>query len=82
MSLDTDNLQDKRFNYLGLAGLLFGVGWFGGVGSVLAAALGHIAYRQISQSQGAQTGRGIAVAGILAGWIGIILTTAWVLYRR
>jgi hypothetical protein len=38
-------------------------------GSILAIVFGNIARRQIDDSHGAYTGRGMAVAGIILGWI-------------
>jgi uncharacterized membrane protein len=38
-------------------------------GPVLALILGYIARRQIDRSGGSQTGRGMAVAAIVIGWV-------------
>jgi uncharacterized protein DUF4190 len=45
--------------------------WLYGVGAILALIFGYMAKSQIDQSRGAQTGRGMAVAGIVLGWIGV-----------
>ena len=37
----------------------------------IAEVLGYIAKNQIDQSGGTQQGRGMAVAGIIIGWVGI-----------
>jgi hypothetical protein len=42
-----------------------------GIGSILAVIFGRKAIREIDASGGTQTGRGIAKAGIIIGWIGI-----------
>ena len=44
--------------------------------SILALVFGYVAKQQIDQSAGQQVGRGMAVAGIVLGWvwIGILLT--------
>ncbi len=44
------------------------------VGSFLAILFGHIAKGQISQSNGRQSGDGIAIAGIVIGWFGMVFT--------
>jgi hypothetical protein len=46
------------------------------IGSVLAVILGYQAQREIDRSEGTQTGRGLATAGIVIGWISL---AAWVL---
>ena len=43
----------------------------GGIGSVLALIFGYVGKNQIDESLGRQTGRGMAVAGIVLGWIGL-----------
>ena len=55
---------------LGVAGLL---GLFL-VGPVLALVFGYSARRDIDASGGRQGGRGLAVAGIVLGWVGVALT--------
>ena len=44
-----------------------------GVLAVLAIVFGHIALRQIKRSMGAQSGRGMAIAGLVCGYIGLAL---------
>jgi Domain of unknown function (DUF4190) len=39
------------------------------VGWILALVFGYIARSQIDASGGRQTGRGMAVAGIILGWV-------------
>lgn len=60
---------------LGIAGLVF---YVCGVASILALVFGYMARNQIDQSGGAQQGRGMAMAGIITGWIGVgILVIFW-----
>ncbi len=48
------------------------VGWmFCGLGSVLAVIFGFISQSQIKASQGRQQGGGMAMAGIILGFVGI-----------
>ena len=46
------------------------------VASVVGLVLGYVAKGQIDRSSGQQTGRGLAVAGIVLGWIGIAFAVA------
>ncbi len=43
------------------------------VGSIVAAVTGHMGRSQIRQSGGAQTGEGMAMAGLVLGWAGVAL---------
>lgn len=47
-----------------------------GLGSVLGLVFGYIARRQIRDSGGSQGGAGLAMAGIVLGWIGLALLAA------
>ncbi len=63
----------RRINGLAVASVIFSLLWLGGIGSVAGVILGHAALRQINGSGGAQTGRGLAITGLLVGyfWLGI-----------
>jgi len=54
------------------------------VGAILAVVFGNIALSRIDAAQGAEKGRGLAIAGIVLGWIGIALAAiaaaAWLAY--
>jgi len=58
-------------NGYAVASLVLGIVWLWPVGAVLAVIFGYKARREIDQSGGRQSGRGMAVAGIVLGWIGI-----------
>lgn len=61
---------------LGIAGLVF---YACGVASILALVFGYMARGQIDRSPGAEGGRGMAIAGIIMGWIGVaIFVIFWV----
>ena len=47
--------------------------WLLGLGSVLAIVFGFVARSQIKRSGGTQRGRGIALAGIIIGIVGLLL---------
>src|SRR5262249_15387814 len=65
---------------LAIAVFAFFMSW---IGSVLALIFGYVANRRIARAQGTQSGRGMAIAGIVLGWIGsafaIVIVTAIVL---
>jgi hypothetical protein len=70
-------------NGLAIASLVFGIAglvFFAcGVGSILALVFGYMARGQIDRSQGRESGRGVAIAGIIMRWIGVaILVIFWV----
>lgn len=71
-------------NGLAIASLILGLVGIG-IGHVLALFFGYKAKRQIEHSGGAQRGRGLAIAGIVLGWIGVTaivgLLIAWASLR-
>ncbi len=58
-------------NGMAIASMVLGILWFYWVGSVLALVFGYVALGQIDKSGGRQTGRGMAIAGIVLGWLGL-----------
>ncbi|MEA2458687.1 MAG: hypothetical protein QOC95_1659 [Thermoleophilaceae bacterium] len=58
-------------NGLAVASLVAGVFWVMWLGSVLAVVFGHVALNQIEKSDGRESGRGIAIAGLVLGYIGV-----------
>lgn len=52
-----------------IAGLLFCLF----VGQIIGIVLGHMARKEIRQSGGSLEGEGLATAGIIIGWIGIVI---------
>jgi hypothetical protein len=60
-----------KTNGLAIASLVLGLIWIYGLGSILALVFGYSAKGQIDHSGGRQSGRGMAVAGIVLGWIGV-----------
>jgi hypothetical protein len=60
-----------RTNGFAVASLLVSLVWI--VGSVLAIVFGHVALKQIAASEGEQTGRGFAVAGLAIGYFGALM---------
>jgi Domain of unknown function (DUF4190) len=71
--------QGGGTNGLSIAALVLGLlGFFCFVPAVLALIFGYRAKTQIDESGGQQQGRGMAVAGIVLGWIWIGLTVLWI----
>jgi hypothetical protein len=68
----------QRTNGLAVASLVLGILWLCWIGSVLALIFGYVALGQIKSQH--EAGRGLAIAGIVLGWIGVamfLLTTVW-----
>ena len=62
-------------NGFAIASLVLGILTLCGLGSVLAVIFGHIALGQIKDRN--QTGRGLAIAGLVLGYVGIGLVVAY-----
>ncbi|MEA2450413.1 MAG: hypothetical protein QOG63_2345 [Thermoleophilaceae bacterium] len=58
-------------NGMAIASLVAGFLWLGWLGSFAAVVFGHVALSQINESQGRQTGRGTAIAGLVLGYMGV-----------
>ena len=58
-------------NGLAIASMVLGILWIYWIGSILALVFGYVANNQIKRSGGQQGGRGMAIAGIVLGWVGI-----------
>lgn len=62
-----------KTNGLAVASLVLGITWLYWLGSILALVFGYIAKGQIDRSGRQEGGRGLAVAGIVLGWVGIAI---------
>ena len=63
-------------NSLAIASLISGIlAWLGvfGVGGILAVIFGHMAKKEIRNNLGAQTGDGLATAGLVLGYLNIAI---------
>jgi hypothetical protein len=58
-------------NGMAVASLVLGIVWLFWVGSILAVVFGYVGKGQIDRSGGTQSGRGLAIAGITLGWVGV-----------
>ena len=69
-----------KSNRTAVAALVFGIlGMVLGILSIPALVLGYSAKGQIDRSSGTQGGRGMAVAGIVLGWIGAAFWVIWLI---
>ena len=50
-----------------------------GVGFVLGIVFGHVAISQISRNPGMQEGRGLALAGLIVGYVGVAIGVLMIL---
>ncbi|MBA2566559.1 MAG: DUF4190 domain-containing protein [Thermoleophilaceae bacterium] len=67
-------------NGLAIASLVLGILWVYWIGSILALIFGMVGKSQIDNSGGAQSGRGMAIAGIVLGWVGIGILLLFILF--
>jgi hypothetical protein len=56
-------------NGMAIASMVLGILWLYWIGSVLALIFGYVALGQIRER--GQSGRGMAIAGIVLGWVGV-----------
>jgi hypothetical protein len=66
-------------NGLAVASLVASFFWVLWFGSFLAVIFGHVALSQIKQSGGRQTGSGLAVAGLVLGYLELSFLALWLL---
>jgi hypothetical protein len=60
-------------NGFAIASLVLGILWIWWLGSILALVFGYVGKNQIDRGGRVQGGRGLAVAGIVLGWIGVAI---------
>ncbi|HXA30758.1 MAG TPA: DUF4190 domain-containing protein [Acidimicrobiales bacterium] len=65
-------LPSAKYSGLAIASLVLSIIWLGGIGAILAVIFAIIALRQIAASQGRLKGRGLSIAGLIVGIIGIL----------
>jgi Domain of unknown function (DUF4190) len=69
-------VRQAATNGLAVASMVLGIVWIYWIGSVLALVFGYIARRQIRERD--ESGGGMAVAGIVLGWVGIAFLVLFV----
>lgn len=67
----------SRTSGLAIASFVLGLLGLCGIGSLLAVIFGHCALSEIDKSGGAVTGRGLAVAGLVLGYVFGAITAIW-----
>jgi Domain of unknown function (DUF4190) len=65
-------LPSAKYSGLAIASLVLSIIWLGGIGAILAVIFAIIALRQIASSQGRLRGKGLSIAGLIVGIIGIL----------
>jgi hypothetical protein len=65
--------QPTRTNGLAVSSLICGLVWFWWLGSACAIVFGHVALNQIKRSEGRQTGSGMAIAGLVLGYLALVV---------
>ena len=58
-------------NGLAIASMVLGILWLWWVGSILAVIFGFVSLGQIKRANGRATGRGMAIAGLVLGFVGV-----------
>ncbi|HZW35038.1 MAG TPA: GYF domain-containing protein [Isosphaeraceae bacterium] len=71
-----------RTSPLAFAGLVLGLLWLCGIGSLAAIVVSALALRQIDKARGTLSGKGLAVAGLVLGIAGVILTLFAAVFAR
>jgi hypothetical protein len=61
----------KTTNGMAAASMIAGFLWLGWLGSICAVIFGHIALSQIKRAEGSQTGHGMAVTGLVVGYLAL-----------
>lgn len=70
-------VHQARNSGLAIASLVLGLLGLCGIGSILAIIFGAVAIRQIDESNGALTGKGMAKAGLILGIIWLAISAVW-----
>ena len=65
-------LPPRTTSGLAIGSLVCGLFWVCGIGSIAALILGFLALRQIRREPLRIDGKGLAIAGIALGWLGVI----------
>jgi hypothetical protein len=60
----------RTVNGMAIASMVLGILWLYWLGSILALVFGYVARGQIRERNN-QTGDGMAIAGIVLGWVGV-----------
>lgn len=75
----TDVWTPPKTSPLAIGSLVLSLFWLGGLGSLGAVVLGHMAKREIARSEGRQTGANLATAGLVIGYGGLVIMALYLL---
>src|SRR5205823_14889172 len=67
----------RSTNVLAIVSLVSSLVWLCGIGSIVAVVTGFLARQQIKQRN--EGGDGLAIAGLIIGGIGLVLTVVWLI---
>jgi hypothetical protein len=56
---------------LAIGSLVCSLFWMYSIGSIIAVILGYLAVREIRRDPAHLEGKGLAIAGIIVGWLGV-----------
>lgn len=66
---------EPHISGLAIASFVLGLLWLGFVGSILAVVFGALAYERIRK--GYESGKGLAIAGIIMGAVPLVGLSVW-----
>ena len=72
LSASTATVPPGAISSMAVASLVLGLLSFTIIGAILAIVFGHVAQAQIKQSQGTLGGKGLALAGLIMGYLVIV----------
>lgn len=75
----TELWAPPKTNLMAVASLVLSPFWLGGLGSVGAVVLGHMAKREIARSEGRQAEANLAQAGLVVGYVGLAIMLLYLL---
>lgn len=75
----SDVWTPPKASLMAIGSLALSLLWLGGIGSVGAVVLGHMAKREIARSRGRLSGAGLATAGLVIGYIGLAIMALYLL---
>src|SRR5258708_5376791 len=72
--------QPPRNSNKAIASLVCGILFMCAPASIAAVILGHLALADIKRTAGRMTGQGMAIAGLVMGYLGVALTTIYIIF--
>ena len=73
------NANSAKISKMAIASLILSIIWAYGIGSILGITFGHRARAEIKKSNGKLTGDGLALAGLIIGYLTLIVTIGIIL---